>query len=232
MRAVVTLLSLASATSFAHDQWLEVQASPSGVTGRLFLSDGTSVEELPRKPERLARFELITGDDLATFAGDAGVKPAGVAPPAPFLAAIYESKPATLEQTPAQFAGYLKEDSVVAPRGLSLKGRTKPVTETYSRCLVAVPSESGRVGCEFELELRSLDPLVVVAHKSGRPVKGQVVFLKDRTGKPLAKATTDAEGLATFGHARGHRVTAILMTKGEDTDVRSFWAATTLPEAR
>lgn len=59
-------------------------------------------------------------------------------------------------------------------------------------------------------------------------MKGQVVFLKDRTGKALAKAT-DPQGIATFGHARGHRVTAILMTTGEDTDVRSFWAATTLP---
>ena len=229
MRAIVTLLSLASATSFAHDQWLEVEASPAGVTGRLFLSDGTSVEELPRKPERIARFELITGDDVATFAADAGATPAGVAPPAPFLAAIYESKPATLELTPAKFAAYLKEDSVIAPPGLALKGRTKPVTETYTRCLVAVPREWGPVGCEFELELRSLDPLLVVAHKAGRPVKGQVVFLKDRAGKTLAKAMTAADGTASFGHARGHRVTAILMTKGGDTEVRSFWAATTLP---
>ncbi|MDP1922360.1 MAG: hypothetical protein Q8L14_39335 [Myxococcales bacterium] len=229
MRLIAPVVCLVSATAFAHDQWIEVQTSATGVTGRLFLSDGTSVEELPRNPERLARFELITGDDLATFAADAGAKPSGVAPPAPFLAAIYESKPATLEQTPSKFAAYLKEDSVVAPPGLSLKGRTKPVTERYSRCLVAVPRESGPVGCEFELELRSLDPLLVVAHKSGRPVKGQVVWLKDRAGKALAKATTAADGTASFGHARGHRVTAILMTKGEDTDVRSFWAATTLP---
>jgi len=118
----------------------------------------------------------------------------------------------------------------VAPAGLSLaRGRTKPVTEKYSRCLVAVPAASGPVGCEFELELRSLEPLLVVAHRARRPVKGQVVLLKDRAGIVLGRASTDDTGLANFGHARGHRVTAILMTKGEDTDVRSFWAATTLP---
>ena len=229
MRLLVTLALSSGGPVFAHDQWLEGQRSPEAVTGRLFLGDGKTVEELPRKPERLARFELITGDDIATFAADARAKPAGVAPPAPFLAAIYESKPATLELTPAKFAAYVKEDSVVAPPGLSLKGRTKPVTEKYTRCLVAVPSPSGPVGCEFELVLRSVDPLLVVAHKAGRPVKGQLVFLKERTGRVVAKASTDGEGLASFGHARGHRVTAILMTKGEDTDVRSFWAATTLP---
>jgi len=45
MRIVAIVVSLCAASALAHDQWLEVQTSPSAVTARLFLGDGTTVEE-------------------------------------------------------------------------------------------------------------------------------------------------------------------------------------------
>jgi hypothetical protein len=209
----------------AHDFWIEPTpprpAVGERVSAALRVGERLAGEVVPRRPNRIVRFEAVGPDGTAQpLIGVPGMDPAGSF--APSLSGthrlLYQGNRARLELEPAKFESYLREEGlekVVAQR--AERGESgRPGREAYSRSALAavcvrgqageaVPSGAAPAPLELTLELRpESDPCGWRAGDEvslrllfrGRPVEGAIVAaqLRGRTDVAPLSARTDAEG--------------------------------------
>jgi hypothetical protein len=179
------LVATLAAPVRAHDQWLAPSSfaprSGERVDVHLFLGHASAPEEVPRRPERILRLELVEGDSARAIPGRDLHAPFGIVRPRASGASwlVYQSKPACVEIEPAKCLAFLAEeglDDVGAARAAAGESE-QPWRERYARfakallCVAATgatgsaaesqaPPSKGfdrRLGLELELSLAS-DP--------------------------------------------------------------------------
>lgn len=197
--AGVGCVVLATAAS-AHDFWIEPSSFRAQVGTeiglKLRVGHKDDINDVPRTPERIERFEVLSTGGTAKATADTGASPAGNFTPKKtgWHVAVYDSNHAYSELPGERFNDYLVKEGLDAAlalrkkRGhLDMMGR-----EIYSRCskaIIAVGTPSAKdetwkkpVGMPLEL--------VPVTLPTQQEPKITVQLLYE--GKPLAKAKVEA----------------------------------------
>lgn len=193
--------ALAAVPAAAHDFWLEpssfTPAAGSVVAVRLLVGEHFHGEAVPRNPEAVVRFDLLTPDGgREEVLGAAGWEPAGrVRVAAPGLhTLIYRSTPSPVTLPADRFEAYLKLEgleAVIAAR--AARGASgEPGREIFSRCAKALveaqPAVPGKgrdrpAGLTLEL-VAEADPYHLGAPGSGAELPVRLLY----RGEPLAGA--------------------------------------------
>jgi uncharacterized GH25 family protein len=248
--------TLAHATAFAHDVWIEPTTfhprSGEQVGVRLRVGDNLSGDSLPRDPARVNAFVVADAVGRKPLAGHAGDDPAGsVRVAAPGLMVIgYHSNPSATELPAEKFNQYLKEEGLDAAAALRARRNEThvPARELFSRCAkslllsgAASDTQGDRLlGFTLELlaernpyALRDGEALPVRLLYQNRPLAGALVVAMNRTN-PAQKLTarTDNQGRVRFQLQRGHLwlVKAVHMERASimsKAEWTSFWASLT-----
>ena len=244
----------AAAKLSAHDFWIQPSsfhpAVGSVVQLRLFVGPQFEGEPLPRVPQLLSRFVLVSDAGERDVPGRAGMEPAGVVRiEAPGMQVVaYRSLDSSIAIEPAKFEDYLKEEGLEKISKIrSQRGETqKPAKELFSRCakaLLEAGDAAGKdkaVGLTLELvaeknpyALAAGDELPVLLLLDGKPLAGALVqgLLH---GDPSVKvsARTDRSGrtrlrLAKAGFWLIKAVEMQAAPAGADADWKSLWASLT-----
>ena len=248
----------------AHDFWIQPStfepAVGSVVQLRLFVGPHFEGEPLPRVPQLLSRFILVSEAGERDVPGRAGVEPAGVvrieAPGMQIVA--YRSLDSSITIEPAKFEDYLKEEGLEKISKIrSQRGETqKPAKELFSRCAKALleaadSATAGKdkpVGLTLELvaeknpySLSAGDELPVLLLLEGKPLAGALVQgLLHGDGSANVSARTDRSGRARLRLAKTGfwLVKAVEMKAapagagGGDADWKSLWASLTFENTR
>jgi uncharacterized GH25 family protein len=257
MRWLLAPLLLAAVTpAAAHDFWVRPSSfavEPGEVLDvRLYVGDGTAIDELGRDPDLVQRFETIQGGARRTIGGPPHGAPAGRARVggAGVAVLVYQSRHSFVELPADKFESYLDDEGLEEisferqRRGESLA----PSRESYARyckSLVRVGDsrERGRdvaVGMPIEL-IAEGDPFAwhdgdEIAFRlvfDDQPLPGRLVKLThlDDHGLRL-RARSDMDGRVVFTPPRGGpwRVVAVHMLParaGVAGEWESFWASLT-----
>jgi uncharacterized GH25 family protein len=259
--AVAGLLAAAATELSAHDFWIQASsfqpAVGSVVRLRLFVGPHFEGEPLPRIPQLLSRFFLVSDSGEHDVPGRAGMEPAGVvrieSPGMQIV--VYRSLDSPITIEPAKFEDYLKEEGLEKISKLRLqKGETqKPARELFSRCAKALleagdgaPAGKDRaVGLTLELvaeknpyTLGAGGELPVQLLLEGKPLAGALVqgHLHDDSSVNVS-ARTDASGRARLRLAKTGfwLVKAVEMQAapaGAEADWKSLWASLTFENGR
>jgi uncharacterized GH25 family protein len=254
MKAVA--MFFVAARLLAHDFWIEPTTFRPKVGATvgiaLRVGEGFRGDPVPRTPDRIVRFVLVSASGEAPVEGVPGDDPAGVARVSePGLQLVgYRSNSSRVDLDAEKFEQYLREeglDQVVAER--ARRGEAgKPSREIYSRCAKSLLSagEAGKAGHDrelgFTLELvPERNPYALPTGVSfpvrleyqGKPLAGALVIALNRAApENRLAARTDSEGRASFALAKPgawlvksvHMVPA-LADSGADWE--SFWASLT-----
>lgn len=214
----VAAFALLASSARAHDFWIEptpARVAPGEpLAAALRVGMACPGDPVPRKPERIERFELVGPPDGAApvpVTGESGAEPAGRVTPshAGLHTLVYRGKPVFIELTAAQFESYLREeglDSVIELR--RARGHSGlPGREVYSRCakalvaVGAVPEDAGdrSMGLRYELIVES-NPLPIAPARAGDEA-ATLVVRAEFEGKPLTGAQIKAVHCAGTGGA-------------------------------
>lgn len=246
----------AAASLLAHDFWIEPStfrpAVGASVDIALRVGEGFRGDPVPRAPERIVQFTLVSQSRKTPVEGVPARDPAGVARISePGLQIVgYRSNTSKVELDAEKFEQYLKEEgleSIVAERARRGESK-KPSREIYSRCAKALLAAggAGRSGHDrplgFTLELvPEKNPYALRAGGSlpfrleyrGRPLAGALVVAlnRDAPDKRLS-ARTDARGgvsfvLATPGAWLVKTVHMVPAPPDSGADWESLWASLT-----
>jgi len=250
------VLFFAAARLLAHDFWIEPSTFRPEVGATvgfaLRVGEGFRGDPVPRSPDRIARFVLVSPSRETPIEGGSGDEPAGVARVSePGLQIVgYRSKTSKVELDAEKFEQYLKEEGL--ERIVALRARRgeseKPTREIYSRCAKALLSAGGagksapdRV-LGFTLELvAGKNPYAFTTGGSfpvrleyeGKPLAGALVVALNRDAPAVRlSARTDAKGNASFLLASpgAWLVKAVHMVPapaGSGADWESTWASLT-----
>jgi uncharacterized GH25 family protein len=260
-RLLVAAVSAAFAAELsAHDFWIQPSnfhpAVGSVVKLRLFVGPHFEGEPLPRIPQLLSRFVLVSDSGQQDVPGRAGMEPAGVVRiESPGLQiAAYRSLDSPITIEPAKFEDYLKEEGLEKVAKIrAQKGETqKPARELFSRCAKAL-LEAGdgalgkdrAVGLTLELvseknpyELAAGDELPVQLLLEGKPLAGALVQgLLHGDSSVNVSARTDRDGrtrlrLAKTGFWLVKAVEMQPAPAGAEADWKSLWASLTFENGR
>jgi uncharacterized GH25 family protein len=247
---------LAAAAALAHDFWIEPSSfrPPVGSDLAVFLRVGQDFEgePVPRNPDLIRKFVLVSGGAESPIDGLPGTDPAGqVRVPGPgtlWIAFRSGRKPISLEAE--KFEAYLVEEGlerisrIRRERGESGKtGR-----EVFSRSVKSLVSGGGVEDAGFDralgmtLELvprkdpRKIPPggvLPVSVFADGKPAEGVLVVAMPREAPgEKVRARTDSRGEVALRLPRQGvwLVKAVHMTaapEGVDADWESVWASLT-----
>lgn len=216
------VLFLAAAPLFAHDFWIEPTSFrpevDSTVSFALRVGEKFRGDPVPRNPELIEKFVMVSRAGEKPVEGVTGCDPAGVARIADpgWLVVGYRSKPKPLELSAYKFEQYLEEEGLEkiivarAARGDS----QKPSNEIYSRCAKSLldANGAGESGYDRVLGLR----LELVPEKSpkslgqrrsmplrllfeGKPLAGALVVAVNREDpEKRVSARSNASGRVTF----------------------------------
>jgi uncharacterized GH25 family protein len=255
-RAAALCVFLIAGPAVAHDFWIEPTSfrPPVGETVGLALRVGQAFrgDPVPRMPESIEKFVVVSRAGEKTVEGVPGRDPAGRAAISdPGYAVVgYRSRPKFLELPAEKFEQYLKEEGlekIVALR--AARGDSgKPSKEIYSRCAKSLldANGAGTSGYDRTIGFR----LELVAEKSpknlggdrllpvrlefeGKPLADVLVVAinRDAPEKPLS-ARTNASGRVAFDLARAGvwLVKAVHMVPAppaSGADWESLWASLT-----
>lgn len=246
----------AAASLLGHDFWIEPStfrpAVGASVDIALRVGEGFRGDPVPRTPERIVRFVLVSQSRETPVEGVPARDPAGVARISePGLQIVgYRSNTSKVELDAEKFEQYLKEEgleSIVSERARRGESK-KPSREIYSRCAKALLAAggAGRSGHDrslgFTLELvpeknpyalRTGGSLPLRLEYLGRPLAGALVVAmnRDASDKRLS-ARTDARGgvsfvLATPGAWLVKTVHMVPAPPDSGADWESLWASLT-----
>jgi uncharacterized GH25 family protein len=247
----------AAASLLAHDFWIEPStfrpAVGASVGIALRVGEGFRGDPVPRTPERIVRFVLVSQSRETPIEGVPAHDPAGVARISePGLQIVgYRSNTSKVELEAEKFEQYLKEEgleSIVAERARRGESQ-KPSREIYSRCAKALISSGGGAGRSghdralgFTLELvpeknpyalRPGSSIPFRLEHRGRPLAGALVVALNRDApEKRLSARTDARGGVSFVLARpgAWLVKAVHMVPAppdSGADWESLWASLT-----
>jgi uncharacterized GH25 family protein len=254
MKAIV--LFLAAAPLFAHDFWIEPTSFRPEVGSTVGLAlrvgQGFRGDPVPRNPELIEKFVVVSRAGEKPVEGVTGRDPAGIARIADpgWVVVGYRSRPKSLELPAEKFEQYLEEEgleSIIAVRAKRGDSQ-RPSKEIYSRCAKTLldANAAGADGFDRTLGLR----LELVAEKSpkslgqrrsmplrllfeGKPLAGALVVAINRENpEKRVSARSDASGRATFDLAPGGvwLVKAVHMVPAPPSsaaDWESLWASLT-----
>jgi uncharacterized GH25 family protein len=255
MRVAVAAF-FAAARLLAHDFWIEPTTFRPKVGATvgiaLRVGEGFRGDPVPRTPDRIVRFVLVSASGEAPVEGVPGDDPAGVARVSePGLQLVgYRSNSSKVELGAEKFEQYLKEEGlekIVAERSRRGESR-KPSREIYSRCAKSLLAAGGvgKSGHDrvlgFTLEIvpeknpyapRTGGSFPVRLQYEGRPLAGALVVALNREApEERLFARTDAKGRASFALARpgAWLVKSVHMVPApadSGADWESLWASLT-----
>jgi uncharacterized GH25 family protein len=213
----------------AHDTWIlpsRARVSPgSEVTFDLTSGMAFPKNEVPVKPDRLARASTRLGETVSKLLTEAGTNTAlrlTARFSKPGIAAVWiESKPRTIELKPNEVREYLEEIGAWESLGRKWEtegtGKWRESYTKHAKTYVGVGSPESHddtwsipVGMELELVPES-DPTRLVAGqelagrllKAGQPVPDAVVGLVAASAKSGTLSKTDSEGRVRLRFDRG-----------------------------
>jgi uncharacterized GH25 family protein len=258
------LFAAAGATELsAHDFWIQPSsfhpAVGSVVQLRLYVGPQFEGEPLPRVPQLLSRFVLVSEAGERDVPGRAGMDPAGaVRIEAPGMQiAGYRSFDSPITIEPSKFEEYLKEEGLekVAETRVRRGETQKPARELFSRCAKSLleagdaaspgAGKDRAIGLTLELvaeknpyALAAGDELPVVLLLEGKPLTGVLVqglLHKDPAARVAAR--TDKSGrarlrLAKTGFWLVKAVEMQAVPAGGEADWKSLWASLTFENGR
>lgn len=253
--AMVAVLVATPIDVLAHDFWIEpaLFRVPPKTTIDVRLRVGANFEgqAVPRKAERVVRFEALGPGGGRPIMGSDGDEPAGTVEldkPGLYVL-VHQNSHARIELDAAKFEEYLKQeglDAIIrarAARGES-KQAAREVYARYAKALVCVGAdadgEDRPVGLPFELvleskpcDLRAGAKLGVRLLLDGKPLEGTLLTALNRaTPNKRITTRTDRNGRAVFELADGGiwLITGVHMRPAPaslEADWESFWASTT-----
>ncbi|MFC3616724.1 DUF4198 domain-containing protein [Lutimaribacter marinistellae] len=255
--SVVISASLLSGGAGAHEFWIDPERwqVESGAPLVVQLRNGEKFEGSPQVyfPNRIARFDMVTGGAATPYTGRMGDVPAleAKAPDAGLLVLVHETQPTTLTYRDwdkfVRFVEHKGHAAIAAEhvaRGLPQEG----FAESYSRfakALVAVGDGAGTdapTGMETEFvalanpytdDVMGGMPVQLLYRGSPRADAQVEVFDRSAEGTvTVSFLTTDAEGRTLVPIARGHEylLDSVVLRPLHDPDGpvwESLWAAMT-----
>ena len=254
--ALALALLLSCGQLAAHDLWIEPSAfMPSAgnpVAVRLRVGVDLLGDPVPRDPELIDRFVVLTSEGSSPVEGPAGIDPAGVLRiTTPGLVTVgYVSKPSPIVLDGQKFNQYLAEEGLEAVAALrARRGETNAeAREEFSRCAkalllsgqAAADQRDRALGCPLEIiaeanpyAMRSGQEMPVRLLWGGRPTAGiLVVAMNKRDPGAKLSARSGRDGRVTFRLTEPGMwlVKAVHMTAapaGSASQWSSFWASLT-----
>lgn len=245
--------ALLGAASHAHDFWIEATSysPPTGRVAGLEFHQGESFrgEIVPRRQDRLARFEIAGPGGISQIAGREGAATAGLfRPEAPGLhVVVLQTKPLYVELPPDRFEAYLAQEgleALIESRNRA-GGSSQPGREHFTRCVkLFLPAEGSAAGDHtrrFGLPLEIIPEANPAAARQGESISLRILFRDAPAPGVLVAATpkedpgqrqtsrTDAEGRVSFtlgeeGYWLVQAVHAVREEPGSRADWHSYWA--------
>lgn len=243
--AFAAFLLLNAALGSAHDMWIEPSSfnPPAGsrVSAELLIGHADESERLPRREERIVRFESVGSSGSSPVLGLDQKRPAGLLrPEVPGLyALVYESNNAFSELPAAAFTSYLEEEGLqqIIEQRRRDGSDNHPGKELYARSLksllvVGEPAEvvDRATGLPLELVIETPDfhlagdrPLSLRLLHRGEPLAAALVEVRRfGDGDPVFSGRSDRHGRveAELGNGRWIASTVHMMPSASD---RADW---------
>lgn len=248
-RLLLALVLLAS-PAFAHDFWIEPSNySPDRgevVTFRLRVGQNFLGDALPRNPQLLTGFSVLSGSKPVIIDGDPGEEPAGSAamPTSDVGVGIYTSRGSLATLDASTLAKYVAEEGLQPALRAAKISADKPLRDNFARCAkVLLRGERNTTGFDrvagMALELipvtnpyATKGTVTVKLLFEGKPLKDAlIVAIPKRKPSAQNSARSDAKGMATMKLDRDGewliKAVHVVRSKTPGADVDSYWASLT-----